>query len=53
MNVVLPVRYDQGERRKPFHDGFPSVWACETLKQFLEHQACCENRLACLKRMFE
>ena len=53
VNVVLPVRYDKGECRKPLHDSIPSFRACETLKQFLEDQARCEDRLACLERMFE
>ena len=36
VNVVLPVRYDQGECGEPLHDGIPSFRARKTLKQFLE-----------------
>ena len=53
MNVILALRYHQGECGEPLHDGIPSFRARETLKQFLQDQTCGEDRLACLKRSFE
>jgi len=53
INVVSPIRYEQGKGGEPIHNGHPSLWARESLKKLLEYQARGENRFAGLKGLFE
>jgi hypothetical protein len=53
IDVVSPIRYDQGESGEPIDNGLSSLWVRESLKKLLEDQACGENRFAGLKGLFK
>jgi hypothetical protein len=40
LNVVVPVRYQEGDRRETLDDLSMRFRPCEALQQFLEHKPC-------------
>jgi hypothetical protein len=50
LNVILTIRHDQRQGRKPRDDLIPAPGTGKTLQQFLQHEASGEQRLAGFER---